>query len=562
MLSRLLVIIHIAVLGASFLDTLPRAAAAEQGLIAYWSFDDGTARDNSGNGFDGTIIGNATVTLGISGKALHFDGDGFISVAGDELGMTRSTERTISLWANPSSLPGDGVGLISKYHHFDVAGSNYYASMFLDNGHVVTLLTGQGTDGLYVPAGELGKWQHFVFVMKDGVGESKVYVNGILAGQGTLTYNDAISSEPLRIANIVGAGQATFHGVLDEIRIYDRVLTESEIRDLFLAVVPVSIDIKPGSFPNRINPKSRGIIPVAVLSTNRFDATIVDPGSVKFGPKGATIAHGQSHIEDVDRDGDLDLVLHFRTQETGIRCRDTSAPLTGQTFDGQVITGADSIKTLGCNIKPGLIAYWSFDDGTARDDSGNGFDGAIIGNPAVIPGIVGKALQFDGNSFISVVGDELGMTRSIERTISLGATPSSLPGNTGLISKYQHFDVAESNYYASMFLDNGQVVTVLTGQGTDGLFVTAGQIGKWQHFVFVMKDGVGESKVYINGVLVGQGTLTYNAAISSEPLRIGNTVGADQQTFHGALDEIRIYDRVLTENEIRALSLTGSTHKH
>jgi hypothetical protein len=41
-------------------------------------------------------------------------------------------------------------------------------------------------------------------------------------------------------------------------------------------------------------------------------------------------------------------VLHFRTQETGIACGDTSVSLTGETFNGDLIQGADSIKTVGC----------------------------------------------------------------------------------------------------------------------------------------------------------------------------------------------------------------------
>ena len=330
----------------------------------------------------------------------------------------------------------------------------------------------------------------------------------------------------------------------------------------------VKIDIEPGIFPNRINPKSKRPIKVAILTTDAFDATTVDPLSIKFGPKEAMVGQGQSHLEDVDRDGALDLVLFFPTQDTGITCGALSAALTGQTFDSQVIMGSDSIKTVGCFvrhsliIRHGLIAYWSFDDGTARDNSGNGFDGEVFGDPpTVIPGIRGKALQFDGNTFISVEGDELGMTRSTERTISLWANPSSLPGD-GLVSKYFAFNVAESNYYASMFLDNGKVVTVLTGLGIDGLFVTAGEIGKWQHLVFVMKDGVGESKVYLNGILVGQGTLTYNDVISSEPLTIAKIGHLDDEPkFHGALDEIRIYNRVLTEKEIRALSRTRGAAK-
>lgn len=113
-------------------------------------------------------------------------------------------------------------------------------------------------------------------------------------------------------------------------------------------VVSVSIDIKPGSFPNSINPKSEGVIPVAILSTDTFDATTVDPSTVKFGPDEASVAHRGGHREDVNGDGKKDLVLHFPTQDTGIACGDTSASLNGKTFSGQAIAGSDSIRTVGC----------------------------------------------------------------------------------------------------------------------------------------------------------------------------------------------------------------------
>jgi N-acetylneuraminic acid mutarotase len=110
----------------------------------------------------------------------------------------------------------------------------------------------------------------------------------------------------------------------------------------------IAIDIKPGTFPNSINPRAKGVIPVAILTTDTFDATAVDPTTVRFGPNGTEAAPVQSALEDVDGDGDTDMILHFKTQDTGIVCGDTSASLTGETFDGQAIEGSDSIKTVGC----------------------------------------------------------------------------------------------------------------------------------------------------------------------------------------------------------------------
>jgi len=144
-------------------------------------------------------------------------------------------------------------------------------------------------------------------------------------------------------------------------RIQRANLDGSSVEDVLSALAPdalaldvpeptiaIEIDIKPRSFPNSINPRSKGVIPVAILTTPTFDATTVDPLSVLFGPDGAMEAHGRGHIEDADGDGDDDLVLHFRTQATGIQCGDTSASLAAQTGGGQAIQGSDSIVTVGC----------------------------------------------------------------------------------------------------------------------------------------------------------------------------------------------------------------------
>ena len=108
--------------------------------------------------------------------------------------------------------------------------------------------------------------------------------------------------------------------------------------------IEVAIDIKPGSNPNAINPGNNGVIPVAILTTRDFDASTVDAETVCFGPAGAWAV--QCALKDVDNDGDLDMILHFRTQDTGIRAGDTEAELTGKTVDGVDIHGRDSVRTV------------------------------------------------------------------------------------------------------------------------------------------------------------------------------------------------------------------------
>jgi parallel beta-helix repeat protein len=102
----------------------------------------------------------------------------------------------------------------------------------------------------------------------------------------------------------------------------------------------VAIDIKPGSDPNSINLGSKGVVPVAVLTTDDFDASTVDPGKVEF----AGASPVRWTMEDVDGDGDVDLLFHFKTQELQLDANSTEATLTGATTDGTPIEGTDTVK--------------------------------------------------------------------------------------------------------------------------------------------------------------------------------------------------------------------------
>ena len=113
----------------------------------------------------------------------------------------------------------------------------------------------------------------------------------------------------------------------------------------------VSIDIKPGSDSNSINPDSKGNIPVAIFSTDDFDATTVDPTTILLADAGVK-ARGKnedlmSSFKDVDRDGLLDLLIRIDTQGLVLSDGDVEAYLTGETFDGLSISGTDAIRLVG-----------------------------------------------------------------------------------------------------------------------------------------------------------------------------------------------------------------------
>lgn len=167
----------------------------------------------------------------------------------------------------------------------------------------------------------------------------------VLAGSNVIQQGEFAEAGPIPIGHLAGSRRLTvaLFGVGEPNAAF-------EIRNFtFLSTsTAVSVDIKPKKDPNPVNLRSRDVIPVAILTTDTFDATTVDPLSVEFGPSGAFEAHDRGHIKDVDEDGDLDLMLHFAVRETGISCGDTSASLTGETFGGEAIEGSDSIKTVGC----------------------------------------------------------------------------------------------------------------------------------------------------------------------------------------------------------------------
>jgi uncharacterized cupredoxin-like copper-binding protein len=107
----------------------------------------------------------------------------------------------------------------------------------------------------------------------------------------------------------------------------------------------VAIDIKPGDSVNSINPKSNGKIPVAILSSATFEATVkVEIGSLTFGHAGTEKSLSHCSIQQVNGDGVPDLMCHFDTQLSAFQSGDTVGKLKGKIIGGAAFEATDSVR--------------------------------------------------------------------------------------------------------------------------------------------------------------------------------------------------------------------------
>jgi len=210
------------------------------GLIGYWSFNDDTATDNSGNGRDGAVYG-ATPTNGVSGRAFLFDGaNDYIEVPNTNGAFNLTGPWSVHSWVLPFSA-NPGI-IVYKVAANGGTHENFWLSWSLDNPSSFQIRTERASDDndFWIPsAAHSANEGYFVTGIYDG-SDLRIYVNGVLENSTSIgVITPHTGPAPLRIGDNQNSSgvPAVFRGVIDEVRIYNRALATNEIRALVFPVI-------------------------------------------------------------------------------------------------------------------------------------------------------------------------------------------------------------------------------------------------------------------------------------------------------------------------------------
>lgn len=219
---------------ASVLTSPSARADIKTGLVAHFPFDepDGSAvRDASGNNHGAEVSGSLSRTPGKLGGALGFDGSTYIELAASD-DFSFVSNYTLAAWIKVAD--NDGYrGIISKVN--DAETKQWFLTQWefaAANGWEVPSKSGGCSGGVV----EAGDWYHVVGVI-DADGKSRVYVNGATACIGNPAPIPGTDDTRVNIGrwggSYAGNGSFYFKGVMDDVRVYNRALSQADVVELF-----------------------------------------------------------------------------------------------------------------------------------------------------------------------------------------------------------------------------------------------------------------------------------------------------------------------------------------
>lgn len=207
----------------------------------------------------------------------------------------------------------------------------------------------------------------------------------------------------------------------------------------------------------------------------------------------------------------------------------------------------------------GLIGYWPLDEpsgATTADSSGNNKTGTLLNTPARVTGQVGNALQFSPPDRINVPRVNIGTdfdVASLPFTVSAWVNPVDYTDWRAIFSKRNSFSASAMRFDFGLSIGTGRVY--LDSQASNVTFTYAPPLSTWTH-LSVVATATG-TQLFVNGALLqtfppltlGTGA-TANTAIGGTG-ELGGS--ADTDPFKGMIDEVRVYNRVLSSAEVQSI---------
>ncbi len=583
-------------------------------LVAHYSFDNisgNSITDESSNGHTGTLNG-ATIATGKIGNALDFDGGndyvdiGNFNVSGNGI--------TLAAWIKADDFGTSDARIISKavgvqeYHH------TWMLSTIKNGGRIKPRfrLRTQGLTTTLIGAQNLtaGVWYH-ITATYDGA-KMRVFVNGVEKGNRNKSGSITATNATIRIGDNP-VGSRYFDGLIDEVHIFDKALSSTEIIDLKNGVATSRVIANAG---NDVTINLRGSTTLSGSgggsykwspATGLSDVNIANPIASPSVTTTYTLTVTKDGCSDIDEVTVTVEGLSPPTNLTATNTTETSTKLSwqhaeylGMSFDiyqnnvliktlgtttttirglsantnytftiiakqdnGQAVIISEpsspvSVTTLGssdpCN-NPSLVARYSFDNisgNSITDESGNGHTGTLYGATIAV-GKIGNALDFDGGNDYVGIGNFNVSGNSITLAAWIKADDFGTH-DARIISKAVGVQEYHHTWMLSTIKNGGKIkprFRLQTKGFTSTLIGTQNlTAGVWYH-ITATYDGA-KMRVFVNGLEKGNRNKSGRISASNAFIRIGdNPVGS--RYFDGLIDEVHIFDKALSSAEIISL---------
>jgi hypothetical protein len=374
-----------------------------------------------------------------------------------------------------------------------------------------------------------GAWHHVAATRSSDDGMIKLYVDGVLNTNAVGPTGPRAAPATLRIG-AVQDGSGFLDGVLDDVRLYERVLTDSEI---------AALATPPPAAPSGLS--------ATAVSTSQINLTWTDNSSnednflIERSADNMTFSQIAVVGPNVTSYSDTGLV-ESATYYYRVRASNSGGP--------SPYSNTANATTLASTAMP--VAWYRFElntlDSSGRNNHGAPVGGVLYGEPKE----GANSAQYDGTtSFVEIPA-------SIRTNFTAAMWVKTT--NTG----------SGANWYNGMGLVDGEMVgstadwgcSVLNSKfafgvgAPDATFVTTVNIndGSWHHLAATRESSTGAIKLYVDGVLNVATNGATGPRTAPNELRIGATHSAVPTVLRGNLDDVRLYDRVLTADEITALA--------